>query len=66
MIRNTENQLNPNFRLWLTTYPTTFFPLSILQNSIKITNEPPKGIKNNMKNSLNENIFKESYVLREF
>lgn len=37
-----------DYRLLCTTYPTTAFPMSILQKSIKITNEPPQGIKLNM------------------
>jgi dynein heavy chain len=39
---------HPSFRLWLSSSPHPKFPISILQSGIKMTTEPPRGIKNNM------------------
>lgn len=38
-----------DFRLWLTTEPTDYFPLGILQRSLKVVTEPPDGLKQNMR-----------------
>ena len=51
---------DPNFRLWLTTNPTSAFPLGILQKSLKVVTEPPDGLGQNIKanySKLSEEIF---------
>ena len=40
-----QGEIDADFRLWLTCEPHENFPLGLLQMAIKVTNEPPKGLK---------------------
>lgn len=40
--------------------PCDYFPISILQNSLKVTSEPPRGIKANIKQLMNNVSWKKS------
>jgi dynein heavy chain len=51
LVNEIEEDPSNEFRLWLTSMPSEIFPVSILQNGVKVTNEPPKGMKNNLTRS---------------
>lgn len=45
LLARVESSFHPDFRLWITTEPHPRFPIGLLQMSIKVTNEPPSGLK---------------------
>merc|ERR1719378_335245 len=46
-----QEEVHAFFRLWLTACPSPSFPISTLQNSIKMTVEPPKGLRSALQRS---------------
>lgn len=51
--------VNKDFRLWLTSQPTSAFPVTILQNSVKISVENPNNLKANLLRVWQNNISEE-------
>ena len=49
-----SDDVQESFRLFLSSMPNVSFPVSVLQNSVKVTNEPPKGLKANIKRAFFE------------
>jgi dynein heavy chain, axonemal len=58
--RDDEKSIHEDFRLIMTSMPADYFPAAILQNGLKMTTEPPRGLKANLKRSYN-NLIDEKY-----
>lgn len=56
---NTANT-HIDYRMWLTSTPSHNIPLSLLQDSIKIIDEPPKGVKAQLIKYFQTSIIKDS------
>ena len=64
-----EDGAHPDFRVFLSAMPQKVVPVPILQKSIKLTNEPPSGLKANLKRAylnFNETIWENSSKQAEF
>ena len=48
ILENAGENINKDFRIWLTSMPSDVFPPTILMKGIKMTFEPPRGLKNNL------------------
>ncbi len=50
------DNINSEFRLWISTYPISTFPVTVLSGSVKITNEQPHGIRSSMLQSFSSEL----------
>lgn len=50
---STQEEPRSGFRLFLSAAAVSFFPIGVLQRSVKITDEAPRGIQANLRRSYN-------------
>ena len=48
LVEEMDENNHKDFRLWLTSMPTPDFPCYVLQSGVKMTIEPPKGLRSNL------------------
>ena len=53
-IAEKPEDIHQDFRLFLSSMPAKHFPVAVLQNAVKVTNEPPKGLRANLRRAFNE------------
>jgi len=46
------DQVHESFRLWLTSKPSPHFPVAVMQVSVKMTKEPPRGPRRSVEASI--------------
>jgi dynein heavy chain len=50
-LRHPDSGCHPDFRLFISTEPHPLFSIGLMQMSIKVTNEPPKGLRAGLQRS---------------